>query len=92
MRSVRQQAQARAGRAASGERHTDAGRATGVLGTGAGRATWARCWPTGCALGALSLFLVRFDSVLFLSHFWTLFVKPVHEHCSSQKFSKFFLN
>ena len=25
--------------------------------------------PVGCALGALSLFLARFDSVLFLSQF-----------------------
>ena len=31
-------------------------------------AAWVRCWPTGGALGALGLFLARFDSVLFLSH------------------------
>ena len=36
-------------------------------GTGAGRAAWACYWAVGCALGALSLFLTRFDSVLFLS-------------------------
>ena len=41
--------------------------------------------PAGCALGAPSLFL---DSVLFLSHF----LGTVHEHCSSQKFSKKKLN
>ena len=52
-------------------------------------AAWACCWVVGCALGALSLFLTRFDSVLFLSQFfWTLFVNPVHEHCSSRNFSK----
>ena len=33
-----------------------------------GRTAWAYCWAVGYALGALSLFLNRFDSVLFLSH------------------------
>ena len=37
--------------------------------------TWACCWVVGCALGALSLFLTRFDSVLFLSQF----LDTVHE-------------
>ena len=41
--------------------------------------------PTGCALGAPSLFL---DLVLFMSHC----LDTVHEHCSSQKKNfKFFL-
>ena len=45
----------------------------------------------GCALGALGLFLAQFDSIFFLSQiFWTLFVNPVHEHCSSQNFLKIF--
>ena len=35
--------------------------------------TWGCCWAVGCALGALSLFLTRFDSVLFLSQFWGKF-------------------
>ena len=52
-------------------------------------AAWACCWAMGCALSALSLFLTRFDSVLFMSQFFfTLFVNPVHEHCSSRNFSK----
>ena len=32
-------------------------------GLGAGRAAWARGLALGCALGALGLFLARFDSV-----------------------------
>ena len=68
---------ARAGHA-RGTRGARAGHARGTqqarhgrwaCGTGAGRAAWACCWPTGCALGALSLFLARFDPVLFLSQF-----------------------
>ena len=75
-------ASGRAGRAVC------AGRATRVHGTGAGRATLACCWPTGCALGALSLFLTRFDSVPFPSQFLDI----VHEQCSSQFFfSNFFI-
>ena len=31
--------------------------------------------PAGCALGTLSLFLTRFDSVLFLSQFWGKFFR-----------------
>ena len=42
----------------------------------AGRTAWARCWPTGCALGALSLFLARFDLVLFLSQFLDIVREP----------------
>ena len=57
-------------------------------GLGAGRAAWARGLALCCALGALGLFSIRFDSVLFMSQFWTLFVNPVHEHCSSRNFSK----
>ena len=48
----------------------------GARGTGAGRAAWARCWAAGCALGALSLFLTRFDSVLFLSQFLDIVCEP----------------
>ena len=36
---------------------------------GAERAAGRAAGPAGCALGALSLFLTRFDSVLFLSQF-----------------------
>ena len=32
--------------------------------------------PVGCALGALSLFLARFDSVLFLSRFLDIVREP----------------
>ena len=45
-------------------------------GTSAGRAAWACCWPTGCALDALSLFLTRFDSVLFPSQFLDIVREP----------------
>ena len=36
---------------------------------------WARGLAKGCALGALGLFLARFDSVLFLSQFLDIVVK-----------------
>ena len=42
----------------------------------AARAREACCWPTGCALGALSLFLAWFDSVLFLSQFLDIVREP----------------
>ena len=48
----------------------------GARGTGAGRAAWACCWAVGCALCALSLFLTRFDSVLFLSQFLDIVREP----------------
>ena len=48
----------------------------GVHGRGARHGRWACCWPTGCALGALSLFLTRFDSVLFLSQFLDIVREP----------------
>ena len=35
------------------ERRRELRRTPGVCGIGAGRAAWACCWPTGCALGAL---------------------------------------
>ena len=37
--------------------------AAGARGLGAGRSAWARGLALGCALGALGLFLARFDSV-----------------------------
>ena len=56
-----------------GARQGPVGHTTGARGacdTDTGRAAWACCWAVGCALGALSLFLTQFDSVLFLSQFW----------------------
>ena len=57
-------------------RRLGAGRATRGAGrAGCRRAAWAHLgtqaglWAVGCALDALSLFLIRFDSVLFLSKF-----------------------
>ena len=50
--------------------------ARGARGMGARRAAWACCWVVGCALGALSLFLTRFDSVLFLSQFLDIVREP----------------
>ena len=37
---------------------------------------WARGLATGCALGALGLFSIRFDSVLFLSRFLDIVREP----------------
>ena len=54
-------------------RATRAARARGARALGA---AWACCWPTGCALGALDLFLARFDSVLFLSQFLDIVREP----------------
>ena len=51
------------------------GQTGGARGTGA-RRSWACCWPAGYALGALSLFLTRFDSVLFLSQFLDIVREP----------------
>ena len=45
-------------------------------GLGAGRAAWASGLATGCALGALGLFSIRFDSVLFLSQFLDIVREP----------------
>ena len=42
---------------------------------GAGRARHAG-WAVGCALGAFSLFLTPFDSVLFLSQFFNIVREP----------------
>ena len=67
---------ARQGRAAGARQ----GRAAGARQGRAARKRGARgrecCWPTGCALGALSLFLARFDSVLFLSQFLDMVREP----------------
>ena len=74
---------ARAGRSGrAGERARQAcgvAGAWGAAGTHKARgrgAAWARCWPMGYALGALSLFLARFDSVLFLSQFLDIVREP----------------
>ena len=69
-------AQAGAGRRrARAERGEEAG-ARGGRRTSAQRAAWAGCWAMGCALGALSLFLTRFDSVMFLSQFLDIVREP----------------
>ena len=53
-----------------------AGHAQQGRGLGAGRAAWA-CWlALCCALGALCLFSIRFDSVLFLSQFLDVVREP----------------
>ena len=81
-----------AGQAATARRARGGSRRpTRALDMGTGSAAGRAARPTGCVLDALGLFSTRFDSVLFLSQiFWTLFVNPVHEHCSSQFFWKFF--
>ena len=47
-------------------------------GAGRGRGAWpgGAAGPAGCALGALGLFLTRFDSVLFLSQFLDIVREP----------------
>ena len=65
----------RAGRAAGAAQARGRRRQAGA----AGWAAWACCWVVGCALGALgalSLFLSRFDSVLFLSQFLDIVHEP----------------
>ena len=71
--------QARRARQAGARREAlgrGARRWAGARGAGQGRAAWACCWLTGCALGALSLFLTRFDLVLFLSQFLGIVREP----------------
>ena len=67
------------GRGAQQARHRRAGRAVRARQAGArhaGLGRWARGLGErvgqGCALGALGLFLARFDSVLFLSQFFDI--------------------
>ena len=74
-------AQGRAER--SGRAGGPAGRAAGVRrASGArpvgrpGRVTGCVAGQAGCALGALSLFSARFDSVFFLSHFLDIVREP----------------
>ena len=47
-----------------------------AAGARAGRAGWARGLALGCALGALGLFSIHFDSVLFLSRFLDVVREP----------------
>ena len=60
---------------AAGARRAGAGGARqGAASARAGR--WARGLATGCALGALGLFSIRFESVLFLSRFLDIVREP----------------
>ena len=56
----------------AGQHGREAGRSGARQGALPGRAAG----PVGCALGALSLFLVQFDSVLFLSRFLDIVREP----------------
>ena len=49
-------------------------RVGGAAGARPGR--WARGLATGCALGALGLFSIRLDSILFLSQFLDINREP----------------
>ena len=60
------------GRAGAGLHRRTTGRRGAQQGARPGRAAG----PVGCALGALSLFLARFDSVLFLSRFLDIIREP----------------
>ena len=72
--SLRAGAGGRTGARLAGARQWRAGRAQQGRGLGSGCAAWPPGLAKGCALGALSLFLARFDSVFFLSQ--------IFEHCS----------
>ena len=76
--------QATAGRA-SGEGRAGRWSAPGKQASGSRRSkgaergrprSWARGLATGCALGALGLFSIRIDSVLFLSRFLDIVHEP----------------
>ena len=43
---------------------------------GAGHVAWTSGLALGCALGALGLFSIRFDSILFLSRFLDVVCEP----------------
>ena len=60
---------------ARGARGSRSGRA-GQGWLGAGRVAWARGLALGCALGALGLFLARFDWIFFLSQFLDIVREP----------------
>ena len=93
----RRQARARAGSGTAGRARQGAAD-VGTRGAGGGRAgrvAWALGarprrlgWPGLCTRCTRPVFgPVRLG--IFLSQiFWTLFVNPVHEHCSSRNFSK----
>ena len=64
-------ARGRQARGSRGTRDTGSGGARGVLECGL-----VCCWAAGCAVGALGLFLTRFDSLLFLSQFLEIVREP----------------
>ena len=45
-------------------------------------------WAVGCALGAVSLFFARFDSILFLSQFWGKCFKKKKRYIFKKKSNK----
>ena len=88
-RGRQQRLAGRAGQAAAARR---ARAAVARLGAWSARGTGARRagWPGLCTLCTRPVFGPVRLSIFPESNFWTLFVNPVHEHCSSQNFSKFF--
>ena len=73
-RAGKWQAQAQASGSRRGRARRARGRASWAAGARPGR--WARGLATGCVLGALGLFSIRFDSVLFLSQFLDIIREP----------------
>ena len=57
-------------------------------GLGAGRAAWAPGLAGAVHLVHSAVFGPVRLSIFLSQIFWTLFVNPVHEHCSSRNFSK----
>ena len=77
----RRRRNAEAGRAraqGAGARYGQARGPLAAVGAGCGRGArpGRAAGPTGCALGALGLFLTQFDSVLFLSQFLDIAREP----------------
>ena len=70
----RARARGAGGRRAAGRGSAE--QALQVRDLGAGRAAWACGLALGCALGALGLFSIRFDSVLFLSQVLDVVCEP----------------
>ena len=60
----------------------------GARGAGRGRAAWAPGLAGAVHLVHSAVFGPVRLSIFLSQNFWTLFVNPVHEHCSSRNFSK----
>ena len=85
----RRQARARAGSGTTWARR--GARSAGGRAVRARPGRWARGLAKAVHLVHSACFWPGLTRYFPESNFWTLFANPVHEHCSSQIFSKFFL-